>query len=86
INATKCLLNNPNIAINQQTKTEGWTALLMAIGHRNTLILKLLFDANADPELANNDGLTPLQFAEQIKNQEIIDLIRDAIDKKHGKK
>ncbi len=42
--------------------------------------------AGVDPELADNDGLTPLQAAQQTGDQELIDLIREAIEKKHEKK
>ena len=93
VDAVQCLLNNPNIAINQQDK-KGGTALMAAIDTRNRVmnkfiiksIVKLLLDAGADPELANFAGLTPLQAAQQTGDQEVIDLIQDAIDKKYGKK
>ncbi|HEX4069031.1 MAG TPA: ankyrin repeat domain-containing protein [Candidatus Babeliales bacterium] len=87
--AIKCLLKHPHIAINQQDK-KGYTVLLYAFNiFRNSkkkLIIKFLLDAGANPEIANHNGDTPLQAAKQTGDQEIIDLIQDAIDKKHGKK
>jgi hypothetical protein len=80
--AVQCLLNTPNIAINQQDNT-GWTALMMAIAKKNKSIIKQLLNAGADAERADFNGITPLQTAQQFGNQEIIDLIQDAIDKKH---
>lgn len=84
INAVKCLLGNPNIAIDQQGHM-GQTALITAIQRKNKPIIKLLLKANANPEIADNDGLTPLQAAEKTDDQEIIDLIQDAINKKYEK-
>jgi hypothetical protein len=46
--------------------------------------IKLLLEAGADPELANKNGLTPFAAAQQTGNQEVIDLIQNAIKKKHG--
>jgi uncharacterized protein len=79
----QCLLTNPNIAIDKQDIT-GTTALMGAIlFFKDALIVKQLLDANANPELADNNGLTPLAAAQQTGDQEIIDLIQNAIDKKH---
>jgi len=81
----QCILDNPNIAINQQDNLEN-TALLYAI--RSKIFdyrkkIKLLLDTGADPEIANWEGLTPLMVAQKRNDQEIIDLIQDAIDRKH---
>lgn len=45
-----------------------------------------LLAGGADPELANLDGLTPLEAAQQTNNLEIINLIQKAIETKYGKK
>jgi uncharacterized protein len=84
INTIKCLLNYPNIVLNQQDKN-GRTALL-TVSIKEKSIIKLLLDAGVDPELADNEHITLLQKAKSYGNQEIIDLIQNAIDKKHGKK
>jgi ankyrin repeat protein len=47
-------------------------------------LIQALLDAGADPELANNEGLTPLQAALDSGNQNIIQLIQDAITRKHN--
>jgi ankyrin repeat protein len=65
IDAVQSLLSCKNIAINQQDD-QGSTALLLAIYKKNKLIIKLLLDAGADPELANHRGVTPRKAAIQI--------------------
>lgn len=61
----------------------GWTALLEAIllgdgGRDHQLVVEALLDAGADPALADADGVTPLEHAEQRGHDEIADLIRAA--------
>lgn len=81
----QCLLNRPNIVIDKQD-IEGTTALLGSILFlQDRLIIKQLLDAGADPEIADNKDLTPLQAAQETGDQEIIDLIQNAINKKHRK-
>lgn len=90
VDAVEYLLDRTNTAVDQQDNN-GNTALLATISsfsknENKLIIIKLLLNANADSERANNKGLTPLKAAQQTGNQEIIDLIQNAIDKKHGKK
>ncbi len=85
INAVKCLLNNPNIKINQQNK-RGRTALFFTMNRYGELMTELLLNSGADPEITANDGRTALQDAQRVGNEEIINLIQNAIDKKHEKK
>ncbi len=47
-------------------------------------IIQQLLEKGADPELGNNDGLTPLKQAENMKNLTLINLFKDAIVKKHS--
>jgi hypothetical protein len=80
------LCEHPTININQQDN-EGNTALLLLCKLCNTERfklenLKILIDAGADPEIPDNTGITPLQEAMQLGNNEAIDLINDAITKK----
>lgn len=63
--AVKCLLNNPYIAIDQQNK-KGTTALSAAINTKNKLMIKELLDAGADPEFVNKFGVTPRNNAIKI--------------------
>jgi len=48
-------------------------------------ISQAILDAGADPELANNDGVTPLQVAQKIHHQKAIRIITQAIDKKYAR-
>lgn len=59
----------------------GWTALLEAIilgsgGSDHQEIVRILLEAGADPRIADADGVTPLQHAEQRGYREITDLLR----------
>ncbi|MFI6938171.1 ankyrin repeat domain-containing protein [Streptomyces sp. NPDC050418] len=61
----------------------GWTALLEAVilgdgGEDHQEVVELLLDAGADPELADRDGVTPLEHAEDKGQDEIADLLRAA--------
>lgn len=85
IETVQYLLSYPNIAVNQQNK-QGETALIDAIVAENQSIIELLLDAGANPKIANNNGLTPLELAEQMGDQEIIKLLKDAIARQHGEK
>jgi len=80
----QCLLKNRKIAINQQD-IRGYTALLTAILQQNKLVITMLLAADADPEIADYEDLSPLQAAKQTDDQEIIDLIQGAIDRKDKK-
>ena len=83
------LCNYPSININQKNNN-GETALMLVCKYSSTLKFNLnnmniLINAGADLEIANNKGETPLQVVELYENQNAIDLIKDAIDKKHKK-
>ncbi|MFD7293892.1 ankyrin repeat domain-containing protein [Streptomyces sp. NPDC059897] len=61
----------------------GWTALLEAIilgdgGRDHQRVVELLLDGGADPELADRDGVTPLDHAERHGYDEIAKLLRSA--------
>jgi ankyrin repeat protein len=84
------LCNYPTININQKNNI-GETALMWMCKRSATMLfktdnMKALINAGADPEIADDDGDTPLEIAETYENQETIDLIEDAINKKHRKK
>ncbi|MHC0431756.1 ankyrin repeat domain-containing protein [Streptomyces sp. O3] len=62
----------------------GWTALLEAVilgdgGTDHQRIVSLLLDAGADPELADKDGVTPLQHAERAGYGAIVRTLRAAV-------
>lgn len=59
----------------------GWTALLEAVilgdgGRDHQEIVELLITAGATPDLADGDGITPLEHAERRGFTEIADLLR----------
>jgi uncharacterized protein len=61
----------------------GWTALLEAVilgdgGADHQDVVRILLDAGVDPDIADRDGLTALQHAEQRGFDEIAELLRDA--------
>lgn len=61
----------------------GWTALLEAIilgdcDARHTEIVQLLVEAGADVNLADGDGVTPLQHARKPGCEEIRTILQDA--------
>ena len=80
---TLCSLGNKYFDINQYTPS-GTTALIFAISLKAAGKTEILLNAGADPNLADFTGLTPLAAAQQTDNQEIINLIQDAIVKKHA--
>ena len=58
----------------------GWTALLEAIilgdgGERHTEVVRLLVEAGADIHLADSNGVTPLQHAQQRGFEAIIQIL-----------
>jgi hypothetical protein len=83
------LAKEPNLNINQQD-TSGNTALLRTIqeyfpedidNRENSIaIMQTLLDHGANPTIANNNGETPLQAANDTGDEEVIDLIQQAID------
>ena len=47
-------------------------------------MIRDLLTAGADPELANNYGITPLDAVRFLANEEIMLIIQHAIDQKHA--
>ena len=64
-----------------QKDIKGWTALMKAISLKDKPIIKLLLNVGANPKIAADDGLTPLQLAKQTGDKEIIDRVVKAIKK-----
>ena len=61
----------------------GWTALLEAVilgdgGHAHQEIVRMLLDAGADPTIADNDGVTPLEHARDRSYRAMAELLEQA--------
>lgn len=87
--ALQILTKNPNIMIDlpgELNNTALITACLSMVNKqtKSACIFVLLF-AGADPEKVNDNGLTPLYIVKKLGNEQEIQLIKDAIEKKHKK-
>ncbi|HEY1382202.1 MAG TPA: ankyrin repeat domain-containing protein [Dongiaceae bacterium] len=82
VETVRLLLSRSKIDVNHVNNL-GWTALLEAVilsdgGPRHIEIVKLLLAASADPNIADNDGVTPLAHARDRRYDAIAAMIRDA--------
>lgn len=57
-----------------------WTPIFEAIYGGFTDVVDLLLQWGAAPDTANIDGVTPLSLAKQLEQDEIVHLLREAID------
>ncbi|MDR4952239.1 ankyrin repeat domain-containing protein [Chryseobacterium sp. ES2] len=74
--STKLLLNNKLIEINKNDKYGNnplWVAVFNARGYYD--IVKLLKEFGADPNSKNNNNKSPLDFAKQIGDDEMIKIL-----------
>jgi hypothetical protein len=62
--------------LNAQGK-DGMTLLHRAVEAKDTELVKLLLAYNANLNLTNNAGLTPLDFGQKIGDKKIIDILRE---------
>jgi hypothetical protein len=91
-NMALALLKCQNIEVNHQDN-DGNTPLLLLLQSKrfknytdNITVVKKLLEKGADPELANNEGIRPLDYARETgKHREVVQFIEDAIIKKHAK-
>jgi ankyrin repeat protein len=82
VDTVRLLLERSKIDVNHVNNL-GWTALLEAVilsdgGPRHIEIVRLLLAASADPNIADKDGVTPLQHAHDRRYGAIAALIKDA--------
>jgi len=63
VEVVKLLLAAPGIDVNQADNGYGRTPLYSASRRNNARIVSLLLHADADPYLANNNGLRPIDVA-----------------------
>lgn len=79
LEVVKILIAIPDFPINHINNL-GWTALLEAIilgktGKVQVEIVKALVEAGADVNIADNDGITPLQHAKNRRMDEIVKIL-----------
>jgi uncharacterized protein len=82
VEAVRLLLNRSKIDANHVNNL-GWTGLLEAVilsdgGPRHIEIVRMLLAAGADPNIADKDGVTPLEHARDRHYDAIAALIMDA--------
>ncbi|MDZ4769392.1 MAG: ankyrin repeat domain-containing protein [Chloroflexota bacterium] len=69
------LLVRAGIAVDQQGPYNGYTALHDAIWQNNIDVARMLIEAGADLTIRNNEGQTPLAFAQAKRHHEIAAII-----------
>ncbi|MGX7419961.1 ankyrin repeat domain-containing protein [Carnobacterium gallinarum] len=82
LDMVRLLLSKTDVAVNH-INTPGWTALLEAIvytdgGEIPQQIIQVLLDNGADPNLADKQGITPIQHARQRGFQQIVSILKTA--------
>lgn len=82
VDTVRLLLDRSKIDVNHVNNL-GWTCLLEAVilsdgGPRHIEIVRMLLAAGADPNIADKDGMTPLQHARDRRYDAIAALIEDA--------
>ncbi|AWC27482.1 MULTISPECIES: ankyrin repeat domain-containing protein [Bacillus cereus group] len=76
------LLNRTDIDVNDKND-DGWTALLKAIvlgngSENHKQVVQLLINHGADVNLADREGITPLEHAERRGFTEIVNMLKEA--------
>ena len=82
VETVRLLLDRSKIDVNHVNNL-GWTALLEAVilsdgGPAHIEIVRLLLEAGADPNIADKDGVSPLEHARDRRYDAIAAMIRDA--------
>lgn len=82
VDTVRLLLDRSAIDVNHVNNL-GWTALLEAVilsdgGPRHIEIVRLLLAAGADPNIADKDGVTPLQHARDRRYEAMAMMIKDS--------
>ncbi|WP_268626825.1 ankyrin repeat domain-containing protein [Paenibacillus alvei] len=82
VEIVRALLQSSDVYVNHVNNL-GWTALLEAVilgdgGKNHQEIVKLLIEHGADVNLADSNGVTPLQHAKKHGYQEMVDVLTTA--------
>jgi ankyrin repeat protein len=80
MNAISALCRNKNIQINKQDNYGNTALMHCLINYANnpetTQIISLLLAHGAEPEIENKDGVSPLNFAKNINDASLINLLK----------
>lgn len=79
VDVVKLLLEKTNVKVNHINKP-GWTAMLEAIvfsngGKTQQEIVRLLLAHGADKNIADKNGITPLEHAKKMGFKELVDIL-----------
>ena len=72
-----CFSEDCNQEVNNARDREGWTPLHQAAWKNDVSVAELLIAHSANLN-ATVSGLTPLQVAQNMRNQEMVDLLKNA--------
>ena len=81
VSETVAILIEAGTEIDARTKEYNGTALNRAIEYGYTDAARLLLDAGADPLIKTAEGKTAMDLAEQYEHDEVIPLIRQALNR-----
>lgn len=76
LKAANVLLNAADLEVNGRT-TQGMTALMYAVASGHASLARRLLAKGADPNVANSHGQSALTIAEQRKDANMLELLRE---------
>lgn len=77
INVLRLVKEQPEV-VNMQHKSSGETLLHQAVLHGNAFAVQQLLELKGDPALPNKAGLTVVQLAVRLKDEEVLEVLEAA--------